>query len=56
MEAALGRDAGRAGTLMTRHLELTTRVLLEQSWAAEALPGPARRGLRLAAGRAATAV
>ena len=35
MEAALARDVGRAQALMTQHLELTTRILLDQSWAAE---------------------
>jgi len=54
MEAALARDAGRAKALMAAHLELTTRVLLEQSWPADALPGPARRATRPAAGRATT--
>ena len=43
MDAAFARDGGRARTLMTRHLELTTRILLEQSWATDALPGPGRR-------------
>ena len=47
MEAALARDAGRARTLMTQHLELTTRVLLEhvpleQSWPADTPPGSTR--------------
>ncbi len=46
MEAALARDAGRARALMTEHLELTTRVLLEQSWPADDAPAPARRGSR----------
>lgn len=55
MEAALARDAVLAKALMTEHLELTTRVLLEQSWPADAPPGPARRGTRTAAGPIATA-
>jgi len=55
MQAALARDAERAKALMARHLELTTRVLLEQSWLAAAPPGPVRRGIRTAAGAAATA-
>lgn len=38
MEAALARDPGRARSLMAEHLELTTHVLLEQSWPAEAWP------------------
>ncbi len=57
MEAALARDPGRARALMTQHLELTTRVLLEQSWpAADALPDPGRRGTRTAAGTIANAM
>ena len=36
MEAALARNVEHARALMTQHLELTTRVLLEQSWAADA--------------------
>lgn len=36
MDAVLARDAGRAKAAMVRHLELTTRVLLEQSWPAVA--------------------
>lgn len=55
MEAALARDAGRAKALMTRHLELTTRVLLEQSWPTGALAGVARRGSGPAAEDVATA-
>ncbi len=54
MQAALARDAGRARALMTQHLELTTRVLLDQSWPADAPPGLARRRTRPAAGMAAT--
>ena len=42
MEAALARDAERARTLMTQHIELTTRVLLEQSWPTDAPPGSSR--------------
>ena len=49
MDATLGRDAGRAKTLMTQHVELTTRVLLKQSWAADGPSIPARRGTRAAA-------
>jgi len=55
MDAALARDAGRAKILMTRHLELTTRILLEQSWATNTLPGLARHGSRSDAEVAATA-
>lgn len=44
MKAALGRDAGRARVLMTQHLELTTRALLEQSWPADAPSDAARPG------------
>ncbi len=56
MEATLARDAGRARTLMTEHLESTTRVLLEQSWpTADALSGPIRRSIRPTAGAVATA-
>lgn len=46
MEAALARDLEQAKALMTQHLELTTRVLLEQSWAADAQPNLSRRGTR----------
>ncbi len=42
MEAALARDAERTKTLMTQHIELTTRVLLEQSWPADALASSPR--------------
>ena len=35
MQAALALDALHAKELMTRHLELTTSILLEQSWLAE---------------------
>ncbi len=55
MEAALARDAGRAKALMAQHLELTTRVLLEQAWLADTPPGPARRGARPAVGSATAA-
>lgn len=55
MEAALARDAVLAGALMTQHIELTTRVLLEQSWPADAPPGPATRVRRASAGSVATA-
>lgn len=53
MEAALARDAERARTLMTQHITLTTCVLLEQSWLAEAPPGSARRGTRSGTGAVA---
>ncbi len=39
---------------MTRHLELTTRVLLKQPWPADALPDVARRGAPPAVGNIAT--
>lgn len=55
IDAAFARDSGRARTLMTRHLELTTRILLEQSWATNAMPGLARRASRAAAEAAGTA-
>ena len=57
MEAALARDAGRTKALMAQHVELTTRVLLEQSWPAAALPHPSRRNARVdaIAGSIATA-
>ena len=42
MEAALARDATRTKTLMAQHIELTTRVLLEQSWPAGAPPDSSR--------------
>ena len=41
MAAALARDAGRAKMLLARHLELTMRALLEQSWPAEAVASAA---------------
>jgi DNA-binding GntR family transcriptional regulator len=50
MDAALARDPKRARALMTQHIELTTRVLLERSWPAEALPGSAQPGSRPAVG------
>ena len=43
MEAALARDTGRTRALMAQHVELTTRVLLEQSWPADATLDPRRR-------------
>ena len=46
MAAALARDAARARTLMAQHLELTTRVLLDQSRFADAPPAQAPRGTR----------
>ena len=55
MEAALARDAERAKSLMVQHLELTTRVLLEQPWLTAAPPGPVQRRVRAGAGSAATA-
>lgn len=55
MEAALARDAGCAKALMAQHLELTTRVLLEQAWLADTPPGPARRSIRPAMGSASVA-
>ena len=38
MQAALARDFEHAGSLIEQHLALTTRVLLQQSWPAEAPP------------------
>ncbi len=55
MEATLARDAGRARALMTQHIELTTRTLLEQSWLADVPPGSDRRGTRSSTGAVATA-
>ena len=46
MEAALARDAERTRALMAQHIELTTRVLLEQSWLAGAPPDTSRRNAR----------
>ena len=43
MDDALARDGVRARTLMGRHLELTTDVLVRRSWPADARPEP-RRG------------
>ena len=48
MDAALARDAGQAKALMAQHVELTTRVLLEQSWPVEETPASSRRASRLA--------
>jgi len=55
MEAALARDAERAKTLMTQHIALTTRVLLEQSWPADMPPGATRHGAQSGAEVVATA-
>ena len=55
MDAALARDSGRAKALMTRHLELTTRVLLEQSWPTGTLPDRAQHGTGPAAETIASA-
>jgi DNA-binding GntR family transcriptional regulator len=55
MTAALDRDAPRARALMADHLELTTRVLLDQSWPADVLPGAAPRGIGSDAGTVASA-
>ncbi len=46
MEAALARDAGRTRALMAQHIDLTTRVLLDQSWPAGASPASSRRNAR----------
>lgn len=51
MAAALARDAGRAKSLMTQHLELTTRVLLQQSWPEDAPREPAQHGVQAIATR-----
>lgn len=40
VDAALARDAGQARALMAQHLELTTRMLLEQSWPVDGSSGP----------------
>jgi DNA-binding GntR family transcriptional regulator len=55
MEAALARDAGLAGALMTEHIERTTRVLLEQSWPDDTTLGTAWRGAGSAAAVATAA-
>ena len=55
MEAALARDAGRARTLLTQHLELTTRALLQQSWPADATPDQTQPDTRPVTGVVATA-
>jgi hypothetical protein len=43
MEAVIARDAERAAVLMERHLELTTRVLMKQSWPGVPRPAATRR-------------
>ena len=45
LRAALARDVQRTGTLLTQHIELTTKILLEQSWASPeaAVSGPPPR-------------
>lgn len=55
MEAALARDITRTKALLTQHIELTTRVLLEQSWPAAASLGAAPRRSSLAAEAVAAA-
>jgi len=55
MEAALARDAPGARALLKEHIELTTRVLLEQSWPAGAPASPTQRGTRPATAAIATA-
>ena len=40
VDAALARDAAKARDLIAQHLELTTRMLLEQSWPADGSSGP----------------
>lgn len=55
MDAALARDPARARALMTEHLELTTRLLLQSPLLADAPPVPARPRTRRAAGAVATA-
>lgn len=56
MEAALARDTRRARTLMTQHIEMTTRVLLERSWPTNPPAGTARRSTPPAARGVATTV
>ena len=54
VDAALDRDAPRAAAVMARHLETTTLMILDHSWAGAAPDGPA--GIVLPqAGRRATA-
>ena len=55
MEAALARDAACARALMTQHLELTARVLLDQPWPSNARPGLTRPGSRRISGDVTTA-
>lgn len=45
LRAALARDVQRTGMLLTQHIELTTEILLEQSWATPeaAISGPPPR-------------
>ena len=54
MEAVLARDAARAKEQMTKHLDLTTRVLLAQRRLADAELNPAERSARRAKGAVAT--
>ncbi len=44
-DAALDRDAERAGAMMARHLETTTRLILETTWTGFAPPPPATRSM-----------
>ena len=53
MQAALARDAARAKAMMTEHLELTTRILLEQSWLTEPANASLDSGARIKAALAA---
>ncbi len=43
VDAALDRDAPRATALMTRHLETTTLMILENTWSEAAVQVPAAR-------------
>lgn len=55
MEATLARDPERARTLMAQHIEMTTRVLLQQSWPTDPPTGSARRDMPPAPKTVATA-
>lgn len=55
MDAVLAREAVRAKALMAQHLDLTTRVLLEQSWPAGVPAAAVRRSSRAVAAAVAAA-
>ena len=49
VDAALARDARTARMLLTQHIELTTRILLEQAWASTDVAAATSRTARRAA-------